>query len=157
DLAAHAGEEVAATAVVAVAAMAAVPPDADGLARLPAGGAGADLVDDAGDLVAWDPGVLETRKPALLDERIAVADAAGADLDPHGAGAGLGDRPLDDLEGAFRAGNLRDAHRRHDSSNFGRTRRRARAWLIIGDRSGEATPPRVTSSAWRRGSVSCRR
>ena len=116
DLAAHAGEELPAAAVVAIAAVAAVPPDADPLARLPSGDAGADRVDHPGHLMAGDPRVLNSREEPLLGDRIAVADAAGLHLDPHRSGARLRDRPFNDLKGPIRAGDLHDTHRRHGSS-----------------------------------------
>ena len=116
DLAAHAGEELPAAAGVAIAAVAAVPADAHPLARLPSGDAGADRVDHPGHLMAGDARVLDSREEPLLGDRIAVADAAGLHPDPHRPGTRLRDRPLDDLEGAVGAGDLRDTHHRHVDS-----------------------------------------
>ena len=116
DLAAHAGEELAAAAVVAIPAIAAVPADAHPLARLPAGDAGADRVDHPGHLMAGNPRVLNSREQPLLRERIAVADAASLHLDPHRPGTRLRDRPLHDLKRALRAGDLRNTHHRHGLS-----------------------------------------
>src|SRR5262249_31938146 len=115
-LAAHAGEELATAAVVTIAAIAAVPPDADPLAPLPSRGAGADRVDHTRPPVAGNPRVWNTREKALPSDRIAVADAAREDLDPHRSGSRLRDRPFHDLQWAFRARNLHHTHGRHDFS-----------------------------------------
>jgi hypothetical protein len=69
--------------VVALSAIAAVPPDPDPLARLPSSDVGADRVDHAGHLMAGNPRVLNTREKALFRHRIAVADAASLHLDSH--------------------------------------------------------------------------
>ena len=58
DLPRHAGEEIPAAAGVAPAAIAAVPADADALARLPSGHARADRIDHAGHLMARHARVL---------------------------------------------------------------------------------------------------
>src|SRR5262249_24400658 len=113
DLAAHAGGELPAAAVPAIPAIAAVPPDADPLARLPPGDAGADRVDHPGHLMAGDPRGVKSRETALFGELIAVAAAAGLRPDPHRRGGRLRDLPLNDLKRAFRAGDLRDTHHRH--------------------------------------------
>src|SRR5262249_479958 len=126
DLAAHAGEELPAAAGVAIPAVAAVPPDADPLARLPPGDAGADRVDHPGNLMAGDLRVLKPRETTLLGDRIAVADAAGLHLDPHRPGGRLRYLPLDDLKRAFRAGDLRDTHHRHVPSSVCPPGRRSR-------------------------------
>src|SRR5262249_30151086 len=68
DPAGHAGEELAAAAGVALPAVAAVPADADALAGLPAGDAGADRIDHPGHLVTGDAGILNSREGPLLDE-----------------------------------------------------------------------------------------
>src|SRR5207253_11127740 len=89
------------------------PSDADTLAGLPSGHVRADGVDQSDDLVPWNARVLNAGKDPLLGEGVAVADPAGLDLDAYLAGGGVGNRPLDDLERAVRAGDLDDAHGRH--------------------------------------------
>src|SRR5262249_38874455 len=46
--------------------------------------------------------------------RVAVADAAGLNLDPHGPWSRVGDRSLDELEGPAGARDLGDTHRGHE-------------------------------------------
>src|SRR4051812_43658717 len=87
------------------------------LARLPPGDAGADRVDHPGHLMAGNPRVLNPWEKALFRQRIAVANAAGLHLDPHRAGARLRNLPFNDLEGSFRAGDLRDTHHCHVASS----------------------------------------
>ncbi len=86
-----AGDEIAAPAAVADEAGAAEPADADALPDLPGGDVGADGVDTAGDLVARHGGIVDAGKGAGRGEHIAMADAAGLDLDAHLARAGLGE------------------------------------------------------------------
>src|SRR5262249_42765519 len=83
DEIAVAGEEVAAPAVVAGSIVAAAPADAHPLAGLPAAHAGADRVDDAGDLVARHARILDTGERAIDDPRVAMTDAARLDLDAY--------------------------------------------------------------------------
>src|SRR5690606_12937953 len=80
--------------------------DGDGGADLEPGDALAELVDDAGALVA--EGERQPVDVLLLgqahDERVGVADAGGGDLQTHLAGAGLRGLDLHDLRcGADRA------------------------------------------------------
>ena len=56
--------------------------------------------------------VIPGQWPSLVSD-VAVADAAGLDLDPHGAGPGVGDRAFDEFEGPAGAGHLDGAHGRH--------------------------------------------
>src|SRR5699024_153728 len=94
----HAADHVAAAARVAVAAVAAEPADPDPPAHLPRERVVADGLDPAGDLVAGDPRVLDTRRAALDREGVGVADAAGLHPDQDLAGAGGGDVALHELE-----------------------------------------------------------
>src|SRR5262249_9494439 len=91
-------DEVTAAARAAIAPVPAVPAQADPLAGFPTGHAGADVVDDAGDLVARGARILDARPDSLLRHRVAVADAAGLDLDAHGSRARLGNPLLDEIE-----------------------------------------------------------
>lgn len=105
-----AGDEVAAPAPVADKANAAEPADADPLADAPRGDVGAKLVDPSGDLVAGDGRIMDVGENARGDIGIAMADAAGLDLDAHLAGSGLGRWALHKLEGGIRLGDLDDTH-----------------------------------------------
>ncbi len=113
DLPAHAGEEIAAAALVAIAAVAAVPTHAHSLPWFPAGHTGADRVDHSGHFVTGDTRVLNPRDAPLFRDRIAMANAAGVDLDPHPAGTWLRDGTLHDIKRSARAGNLGNAHHGH--------------------------------------------
>ena len=62
----------------------------------------------------WSPG----KRPSLVND-VAVADAAGLDLDPHRRGAGLRHVALDELERAARRRHLYRTHLRHDVSYSG--------------------------------------
>ena len=88
-----------------------VPPDADALPGLPARRhvrAHASITPTTSC-----PGTRGYSIPGsgpLLGERVAVADAAGLHLDPHGAGGRLGDRALDEFERTAGAGDLDGTH-----------------------------------------------
>jgi hypothetical protein len=84
-----AGEGVAAPASVAVAAIAAVPANADALANGPSVDAPAGGIDEANDLVARHARIMDVREQAFLRYAVAVADAAGLYLDPHLVGRGF--------------------------------------------------------------------
>jgi hypothetical protein len=75
--------------------------------------AGAQRIDDAGDLVSRHARVLQPRPLAFLRECIAVADAAGVDSHQHLAGARLRHLAFDDLDGAFRLGDHGRLHLAH--------------------------------------------
>jgi hypothetical protein len=72
-----------------------MPSNSDALPYLPAGEAGADRVDDAGDLMAGDDGVGNPGKGARLGEHVAVTNSAGLHANPHLPGCRIRDRPLD--------------------------------------------------------------
>src|SRR5262249_46314879 len=115
-----AGEEVAAVAVVAGEAVPGVPTDADALAGLPTlRDALARGVDHTDQLVARDAREGDAGPVALLGHRVAVADAAGLNLDPHGPWSRVGDRALDELEGPAGARDLGDTHRGHAEVHIG--------------------------------------
>src|SRR5262249_43557871 len=115
-----AGEEVAAAAVVAGEAVPGVPPDADALAGLPTL---RDVlthgVDRADHLVPRDAREGDAGPVALLGHRVAVADAAGLNPDPHGPWSRVGDRALDELEGPAGARDLGDTHRGLEDVHIG--------------------------------------
>lgn len=66
-----------------MAAMAAMPSDADALSRPPFRHVAANRINDAGNLVARHARVLDPRPHARLGQGIAVAQAAGLDPDAH--------------------------------------------------------------------------
>ncbi len=74
-----AGEELAAAAVVAIAAESAVPADADALSGFPSRDAGTNRIDHADDFVSGNAWILDTGEEAVLRHGIAVANAAGLD------------------------------------------------------------------------------
>src|SRR5439155_22588731 len=106
-----------AAAGVAILAVAAVPADADPLARLPPGDAGADRVDHPGHLMAGNPRIRNPWEKALFRHRIAVANAAGLHLDPHRSGVRPRNLAFDHFKWSLRAGDLRDTHHPHVSSS----------------------------------------
>src|SRR5205085_4131893 len=110
-------EEVATPARIAVAAMAAVPADADTLTFRPTGDACTDRINQTSDLMSGNARILYARKAALLNNRVAVADAAGFDLDAHRASARLWHVALHEFKRAIRLTDLHDAHLRHNVSN----------------------------------------
>jgi hypothetical protein len=105
-----AGNEVTTTARIAVPAVSAVPADSDPLAWCPPGDAWADRINDSGDLVSWDPWVLEARPSSLLCKGVAVADATSLNLEAHESSPGLWDVAFNELKTAFRLSDLHDTH-----------------------------------------------
>src|SRR5436190_778936 len=90
--------------------------DPDALAHPPAVHALAERFDHAGDLVPRHARMVDSGKAALLDERIAVADAARVYAHERLAEAGLGDLSLDQLELAAGLAHLHCPHRWHRRS-----------------------------------------
>ena len=90
--------EMAAPAGIAGEAMSAMPADADALAGLPLRDVGANRVDASGNLMAGNARVLQSGKARLLYDGVAVADAAGFNLDPNLGAARLRNRTFDDFE-----------------------------------------------------------
>ena len=93
--------------------MAAMPADADPGTCFPMRHPGAEPVDPPGHLMARHARIIDARKHAFLDEDIAVANAAGFDLDAHLAGAGLRHLALDQFEIGARRAYLNRLHFRH--------------------------------------------
>ena len=94
-----------------------VPTDADALAGLPPPrDVLAHGVDHTDHLVPRDAREGDAGPLALLGKDVAVADAAGLNLDPHGPWSRVGDRALDELEGPAGARDLGDTHRGHEDS-----------------------------------------
>jgi hypothetical protein len=105
-----ASDKVAAPAAVADEARAAEPADTDALPDFPGGDLGADRVDPAGDLMARHGGVVDAGKAAGRHEGVAMADAAGLDLDAHLARSWLWGGALDELEWGVGFRDLDNAH-----------------------------------------------
>jgi hypothetical protein len=91
-------DEVAATAWIALEAMAAVPSHADPLAGLPQGHVGTDSIDTSGNFVAGHARKLNSGPKPFLHQRVAMADSTCFDLDAHLTATGLGYGALDDFE-----------------------------------------------------------
>src|SRR2546421_106390 len=83
NLAPLAGEEITTPASIAVATVSAVPTNSDPLRFGPAHDAGADRINNAGDLMSRNSRILNTREGALFGKRVAMADATRLDLDAH--------------------------------------------------------------------------
>src|SRR5262245_18010298 len=140
-----AGQEVAPAAGIAATAVAGVPADADAIPLLPPRDAGADRVDRPGDLMPWNPRMLDAGERPLLHEGVAVADASRFDPDANRSGARLGDRALEGLERSVRARDLDDSHLRHGASFSRATRGSALADALA---RGPAERRRPEASVW---------
>src|SRR5215467_12268168 len=110
DLLEAAEDEVAAAARITREAVSAVPADTNALARLPDFDVGAHDVDTPRDLVPWDARVREPGPEPVLDEHVAVTDAAGLDLDAHMMTLRVGNRTLHELEVTARLSHLHRLH-----------------------------------------------
>src|ERR1700679_3709036 len=89
DLQRHrAAEEISVAAVVAFTAMSAMPAHADALARLPLSDARAHGIHHADEFVPGHARIFDAWPMTFLHQRIAVANAARLDFDPHPAGGG---------------------------------------------------------------------
>src|SRR5271167_395315 len=108
-----AGKDVPMATGVAIAAIAAVPADADALTNRPSGNPGADAVDQTDDLMTRHPRIKDAGKETLLGLAVAMADPASLDLDPDSSCSGLRDLALDQLQGTVRPRHLDNPHVRH--------------------------------------------
>ena len=111
----YTGDEVAAPAGLAMAAMAAVSTDADALAGFPFGHVRSECIDHAGDLVSWDTGVTNARPASFHGERVTVTNPAGLNFDADMTGTGLRNIAFHHLEGPGCVGNLNCSHFRHSA------------------------------------------
>ncbi len=68
--------------------------------------AGADSIHHTNDFMAGHAWIFEPWPVAFLHHRIAVADAAGLDLDPYLSGGGLGNFTLDNFKRAAGCGRF---------------------------------------------------
>src|SRR5262249_25331771 len=75
-------KRTAAAAGIAIAEIAAMPADPDPRSRRPAMDFGPDRIDCADDLVPRNARIFDIREQPLFGDAVAVADAAGLDLDP---------------------------------------------------------------------------
>src|SRR5260370_36414989 len=95
------------------AALAAVPADADTLAVFPAGDAGTNVVDHAGDFVPGGAVILTTGPVSFFYEAVAVADATGLHANADVAGGRLRDVALLNFKIGARLGYDGDLHLWH--------------------------------------------
>jgi hypothetical protein len=102
---------VSATAFETRVVVAAIPADADPLSLLPSGDLGAQFIDDAGNFVARNPRILNSRPEAFFHKHVAVANAAGLYSDPDLSSFWRRNLALDNLEIRARFRNLRRFHR----------------------------------------------
>jgi len=109
--------KVAAAARVAIAAVSAMPADADSLAWCPSNDACPDRVNNSGDLMSRDPRVLNARPGSFLCERITVANATSLNLDAHQTRSGFGDFTFNNFPRPIGTSDLHDTHLRHNSSD----------------------------------------
>jgi hypothetical protein len=87
-----------------------MPANADALPLLPRGNSSAHFIDDAGDFVPWNAGILNSRPGAFFRENVTVADTTGLHLDPHVSCVRHRNLALYDLEIRSGSGNLRHFH-----------------------------------------------
>jgi len=78
--------------------MTAMPAHAHALARFPFRNTRTHGIHDPDHFMAGHTRISQARPVAFLDQRIAVADAAGLDFDPHPVGARLGNFTFNDFE-----------------------------------------------------------
>jgi hypothetical protein len=90
--------------------MSAMPADTDALAGLPMCYTCTDCIDNTEDFMAWNSGILQTRPVAFFDHGVAVANAAGLDLDSDPPGFGLRNFAFDEFKVSARAGDLSSTH-----------------------------------------------
>ena len=154
------GAAVDAAVALAGLAEAAVPAgddraDDDAVALCEADDAGADLVDEAGDLVAGDDagaGVLL----ASIDADVGGAERGGTDAEADLAGAGLGCGPVldGDLAGLFEDGGAHTVSRSLRCGRLGSGRGRC---AQVSQRGGRAATGSPTATRWAAGSGARRR
>src|SRR5215472_8245853 len=90
--------------------MTAVPAYANALSLLPLRYTGAHLIDDAGNFMTWNAGILNSRPGTFFHKQVTVADAAGLHLDAHLSRSRLRNLAVHNLEIASRLRNLRRLH-----------------------------------------------
>ena len=97
--------------------MASMPAHADALAGLPLRDSVADGIDAAGNFVSGNARVLDSGPVAFFYERVAVADAAGFNLDADLAASGLGNIAFDEFKISAGLADLDGFHARHCDSS----------------------------------------
>lgn len=110
DLGILAVDELTAAARIALEAVPAMPAHAHAIAGLPRRDLVANGIDAPRDLVTGNPREFDAGIGTGLDEHVAVAHAAGLDLDPDPAARRRGDVSLDDLEGSIGSADLDGFH-----------------------------------------------
>jgi len=103
-------DKIAAATGIAYEAVSAMPANADTLTALPEGDVGAYGVDAAGDLMAGNAWILNSWPVPFFYQRVAVADAAGFNLDAHLIASGLRRGALDDFEVSSGLADLHGFH-----------------------------------------------
>jgi hypothetical protein len=88
-----------------------VPADPDTLSPFPRGDLRAQFVDDTGDFMSRNAGILNAGQSSFFGEHVAMADTASLNLDAHFSRSGLWNLALDDLEIRTGPGNLSRLHR----------------------------------------------
>jgi hypothetical protein len=106
-------EEISSAALVAVSAMSAVPADAHPLPWRPADHARANRVNHTRHFMPRNSWVRNSWKQSLLDNRIAVTNAASLHFDADRTRTHFGNWPLDNFKIRIRLRNLCDAHGGH--------------------------------------------
>jgi hypothetical protein len=109
-------DEIAAAASIAGEIVATVPSHSYTLAGFPVGDVSTDGVDAAGNFVPRNARVLDAGPITFLDQRIAVADAAGFDFNADLVARGLGNISFDEFEVAAGFADLNCFHFRHSAS-----------------------------------------
>jgi hypothetical protein len=106
-------DEVATAAGLTFETVPAVPAYTDTLAGLPKSNVGADGVDASGNFVSGDARILDAWPHSFFHQHIAVADAAGLNLDANLITPWLGYGTLNDLKVSAGLADLNRFHGRH--------------------------------------------
>jgi len=117
NLSVFAEREVAAAAGFAGKIMASMPADSYALAGLPLRDAFADRVDAAGDFVTGDARLPDSGPMTFFHERVAMADAAGFDLDADLPASGFVDVAFDQFKVSTGLAYLDGFHAGHGFSS----------------------------------------
>src|SRR5262249_24344435 len=91
----RARKKLASPAMIAIAAITAVPTNTDSLAVLPRLHTFADSIDNSDHLMSRHTRILDTGPESFFNQRIAVANAARLDLHAHPPSLRLGDLAFD--------------------------------------------------------------
>src|SRR5438093_9323278 len=120
-------KELALPAVIAIAAVAAVPANPDALASLPWLHAFAHSVNNSNHLVSRHTWILNTRPESFFDQRIAVTNSARIDLDPHPPRLRLGNISFNQFERPAGTRDLNNTHCFSHEFSFACSHKKTRA------------------------------